>query len=134
MHAGEVMPVVESASESLPTPDLVKRALAEARELVELEVRLAKAELREDLVEAKRAAVAGALAIGIALLVVDALLVAVILALGGTVAAALIVAAALAALVVVSAAVAYAAAPKTLLGKTREHLKTDATELKERVA
>lgn len=133
MHARAGMPVVQPPPETLSTPDLVKQVLTEARDLVELEVRMAKAELREDLSEAKRAAIAGGLAVGIAMLVIAALLVAVIFALGGTVVAALIVAAALAALAAVSIAVAYATAPKSLLGKTREHLKTDASELKEHV-
>jgi uncharacterized membrane protein YqjE len=128
------MPVVQAPPDAVPTVDLVTQVLAEARELVELEVRSAKQELREDLAEATRAVIAAALAIAIGLLVLAALVVAVIIALGGTVAAALIVAAALAALAVISLAVAYAAAPKTLLGKTRQHLKDDVSALKEHVA
>jgi uncharacterized membrane protein YqjE len=134
MHARNGMSAIQEPPELLPTTDLVKQALSEARDLVQLEVRIAKEELREELVEAKRAAIAGALAIGIAMLVLGALLVAVILALGGTVGAALVVAAGLAALAAISVAVAYATAPKSVLGKTRKHLKQDATELKEHVA
>jgi uncharacterized membrane protein YqjE len=134
MHATDSMPVADSLLESASTPELAKRALIEARELVELEVRIAKEELREDLAEAVRAAIAAALAIGIAMLVLGALVVAVILALGGTVVAALMVAAALAVLAIVSMALAYASAPKSLLGKTRKHLKDDRTALKEHVA
>ena len=128
------MAAFETPPKSVPTADLIKQTLAEARDLVELEVRLAKEELKADVVEAKRAAIAGALGLGILLLLLGALVVAVILALGGTVGAALIVSAGLALLAATSVAVAYAIAPKSLLGKTRRHLKQDATELKEHVA
>lgn len=127
------MSALQSPPDLLPTAELVKQALGEARGLVELEVRIAKEELRAELLEAKRAAIAGTLAIGIAMLVLGALIVALIFALGGTVAAALVVAAALAALAAISVAVAYATAPKSVLGKTRQHLKDDAETLKEHV-
>ena len=133
MHAPFAMPEVQSPAGAVPTAELIRQALTEARELATLEVRIAKEELREELAEAQHAAIAGALAIAVALLVLVALVVAVILALGGTVGAALIVAAALAGLAVVSVIVAYAAAPKSLLAKTRQHLKKDAAELKEHV-
>jgi uncharacterized membrane protein YqjE len=127
------MSALQSPPELLPTPDLVKEVLGEARSLIELEVRIAKEELREELNEAKRAAIAGSLAIAIGMLVLGALIVAVILALGGTVGAALVVAAALAALAAISVAVAYGMAPKSVLGKTRQHIKQDANTLKEHV-
>jgi uncharacterized membrane protein YqjE len=133
MHAPFAMPEVQPQAGAVPTTELIRQALTEARELAALEVRIAKEELREELAEAQHAAVAGALAVASALLVLVALLVAVILALGGTVMAALIVAAALAGLAIVSVIAAYTAAPKSLLGRTRQHLKKDAAELKEHV-
>lgn len=45
--------------ESAPTTDVVKQALGEVRELVQLDLRLAKQELREDLLQMKRATIAG---------------------------------------------------------------------------
>jgi len=66
-------------------------------------------------------------------LTLGALLVAVILALGGTAVTALVVAAVLAVLAVASIAAAYALVPKTVLGQTREHLKGDVEQLKEHV-
>jgi uncharacterized membrane protein YqjE len=133
MHALDGMSALQSPPELLPTTELVKQALGEARGLVELEVRIAKDELRAEMMEAKRAAIAGTLAIGSAMLVLAALMVAVIFALGGTVGAALAVAAALAVLAVASVAVAYAMAPKSMLKKTRQQLKNDADALKEHV-
>ena len=134
MHTEWAMAAVQMPSESVPTAELLRQTLDEARKLVTLEVRIAREELKQDLVEAKRAAIAGALALGMALLVLGALVVALILALGGTAGAALSVAAALAALTAFSVAFAYSAAPKSLLGKTRQHLKEDANEIKEHVA
>ena len=133
MH-GELSMAVQMPPESISTSELLKQTIEEARELVKLEVGIAREELKQDLREAKRAAIAGALALGMAVLVLDALVVAIILALGGTASAALAVAAALAALTALSVAFAYTAAPKSLLGKTRQHLKEDANEIKEHMA
>jgi uncharacterized membrane protein YqjE len=124
------MAAVQMPPESVPTADLVKQTLVEARDLVKLEVRIAKEELEEDLLEAKRAAYAGVLAVALGLLALAALVVAVILAIGGTPGAAVVVAVGLGALTAISAASAYAAAPKSLLAKTRRHLEDDATALK----
>ncbi len=123
----------DATAKSAPTSELLAGALAEARELVKLEVRIAKAELKEELAEAKRAAIAAGVAAASGLLTLTALLVAAILALGGTAAVALIAAGALAAVAVTSIAAAYASAPKTVLGHTREHLKDDISSLKEHV-
>ncbi|HEY3493472.1 MAG TPA: phage holin family protein, partial [Polyangiaceae bacterium] len=43
-------------ADATPMTDLVKQAVAETRQLVELEVRIAKAEMKEELAHAKRAA------------------------------------------------------------------------------
>jgi len=117
--------------ETISTADLVKQTLAEAHELVRLEVRIAREELKEDLAEARRAAIAGLLAVVLGELALGALVVALILAVGGTPGAALVVAVGLAALTTASAALAYTMVPKLVLGKTRRHLEADAAELKE---
>lgn len=127
-------PNVRAAAGATPASELLAQALSEARELVTLEVRLAKAELKEEIAGAKRAALAGAVGGVFVTLALAALLVAVILALGGTAAIALIVAAVLAVLGAASIAIAYASAPKAVLEHTREQLKGDVEQLKEHVA
>lgn len=127
-------PNVHPARAAMPASELLAQALSEARELVSLEVRLAKAELKEEIARTKRAAIAGAVGTVFVTLALAALLVAVILALGGTAGTALIVAAVLAVLGAASMAIAYASAPKAVLGQTREQLKDDVEQLKEHVA
>jgi hypothetical protein len=114
-----------------PTSDLLKQALAEARELVELEVRIAKEEMREELGRTKRSAIAGAAAAVLALLTLSALVMALILGLGGGVREALLVALGLGVLGGTAGAVTYALAPKAILPRTRDNLKKDVHELKE---
>jgi len=116
------------------TVDLAKQVLADARELVQLEVRLAKAELLEEMAEAKRAAIAAVFAFGFALLALSALVVALVLALGATPFAALAVAGGFVAVAAGLGIYAYSAAPHSLLGRTRQHVKDDISELKEHVA
>jgi uncharacterized membrane protein YqjE len=116
------------------TVDLAKQALGDARELVQLEVRLARAELMEELAGVKRAAVAGLLGFACVLLAFSALVMALVLALGGTAGAALAVAAGFLALGAGLGAFAYAALPRSILDRSRHHLKRDISELKEHAA
>lgn len=116
------------------TVELAKQALVDARQLVQLEVKLARAELIEEFAAAKRAAIAFALAFAFALLALSTLVVALVLAIGGTPVAALAVAAALAALGAGAGAFAYATMPHSILDRTRRHVKDDINQLKEHVA
>jgi hypothetical protein len=118
-------------SEPATTTDLVQRVLQEARELVKLEVGIAKAELREQVSQVKRAGVAAALAVSCLLLCLCTLLMALVLALGNTVVAALLVALGLAVISGSLAWMAFALAPKSVLGRTREHARSDVNEIKE---
>ncbi len=127
------MPVVDLSSSSPSTGELVKQVLAEARELITLEVRIAQAEVREELVRTQRAAVAFGLACGVVLLALGAFVVAIILAFGGTVLAALLVGAALAVLGAVCVALAWSQVPKSVLDHTRAHVRQDAAVLREHV-
>ncbi|HTQ06868.1 MAG TPA: phage holin family protein [Polyangiaceae bacterium] len=127
------MAVVDLSSSSPSTGELVKQVVAEARELVTLEVRIAEAELREELAQTRRAAFASGLAYGVVLLALGACVVAVILAVGATVVAALLVAAALAVLAAIAVAVAWTSAPKSLLGHARANVRRDAAVLREHV-
>ena len=127
-------PVDDAVRGSASARELVAQVLSEAKELVRLEVRLARAELKDEIRRAKRAAVAGAIGAVFVILTLAILLVAVVLALGGTAIAALVVAAALAVLGATSLGLAYASMPKQVLEHTREQMKEDVEHLKEHVA
>jgi len=127
------MPVVDLSSSAPTTGELVKHILVEARELVTLEVRIAKAELHEEFERTKRVAMIFGIAFGFVVLALSAFVVAAILAFGGTVIAALLVGAVLAALAAVAVAVAVASVPKSVLGHTRANMKQDAAVLREHV-
>lgn len=127
-------PVDYAGPRATPASELLAQTLSEARELVRLEVRLARAELKEEVARAKRAAIVGAIGATFVVLALSSLVVAAVLALGGTAVTALVVAAVLAGLGVASIAIAYAAVPKAVLGQTREQIKSDVEQLKEHVA
>lgn len=126
--------VVDPKQHSPSTPELVKQVLADARELIALEARLAVQEARTEMLQIKQAAIVMAVAVVLGLLSIGTLLLAVVLALGGTPLDALIVAAALLVCAGIGAAYAYAVVPKRPLQKTRERLRLDANELKEHIA
>jgi uncharacterized membrane protein YqjE len=131
----ELPSVTDSTSiDPRSTSELVTQAVREMRELVDLEIKLAKEEVRGELVQAKRAAVAGALALALGLWAVAVLLVALILALGGTALNALIVGAVLLLACAGGAAYAYTAVPRDLLHQSRNRLKDDINRLKEHAA
>jgi uncharacterized membrane protein YqjE len=125
------MTMPHDISEPVPTGELMKRVVQEARELVKLEVELAKAELKEHVARTKRAAVAGGLAVLCLFLCTSALVVALVLALGGTVEVALLVALGLVLVGGILGWAAYALVPKSLLDRTRAHAKNDVNEFKE---
>ena len=117
----------------MPTTELMRQVLDEARELVRLETRLARDEVREDLEQLKSAAIFGGAALVMALLALSALLVAAILALGASAVVALVVAAALLLGASLLAGRAYQRMPKPPLARTRERLTSDVTQLKEHI-
>ncbi|MEO8183552.1 MAG: phage holin family protein [Deltaproteobacteria bacterium] len=123
---------IETVTE-LSTPELLRQALDETKELVRLEIKLAQAELHEDVRKLKVAgillAIAGALFI-VALAMFD---VAVVFALGGTASAAVIVAFIVLAEVAVVGFIGYRQLPKVPLERTRSRLATDVRALKEQV-
>lgn len=116
------------------TADLVREAVEEGRELVRLEVALAKEEMKIELKQLERAAISGGVAVAASLLSLSSLAVAVILAFGATVLAALLVA--LGFVVVAGAAglAGYGMLPKVPLEKTRHRFETDLSQLKEHIA
>jgi uncharacterized membrane protein YqjE len=126
--------IAEPVFESGSTVEIAKQALAEAKELIELEIQLAKVEARDELKKMKAAAIAGALAFTLLLLGLSAWVTALILALGLAPLYALAVGGGLVLLAGAAAAYAYSAIPKAPLDHTRERLKEDIQRLREHTA
>jgi len=120
--------------EDSSTADLVREAMDEAKELVRLEVELAKEEVKEEIAHVQRAAIGFGIAAASGIVVLSLLSVALVLALGGTAVAALIVAAVFLALGGLAAFLGYRMLPKSPLEKTRHRLQNDVNQLKEHIA
>jgi uncharacterized membrane protein YqjE len=117
----------------LSTPELVRQTMEETKELVRIEVSLAREELRDDVLQLKTVAIVGSVALVAALLTLSTLVLTIVFALGGTVLVALIATAVLALASGVMAAIAYKQFPKVPLERTRARLKSDINQLKEHV-
>lgn len=131
MASRETTALYEHSPNSMPTPELVRQTVEEARELLLLEVRLAREEAKEDFVRYRRLG----FETGAALLFLNAgvstLVLAAVLAAGATPLLALAVGAAL---VLVSMALAfhvYRAVPGFPLRRTLSRWKSEVQELKE---
>jgi uncharacterized membrane protein YqjE len=136
-----VMAIDVSPSERSPamleeasTADLVREAMDEAKELVRLEVELAKEEVKEELKQVEHAAIGFGIAAAASVLVLCLLAVALVLALGGTALAALAVAGAFLVIGGLAAWLGYGMLPKSPLVKTRHRLQNDVNQLKEHIA
>lgn len=113
------------------TTELLREAIEETRELVKLEVELAKDEVREELADAKRAAIMFGVAAVAALLAAAMLFVALALAIFPGPVPALVIGGALIVTAAVLGLVAWRRTPKKPLGRTQRRLETDARVLKE---
>jgi uncharacterized membrane protein YqjE len=140
-HRENMMVIDVSPSERSPaqleevsTADLVREAMDEGKELVRLEVALAKEELKEEVKHVERAAVFFGVATAASVLVLCLLAMALVLALGGTAVVALVVAAAFLVVGGLAAWIAYGMLPKKPLEKTRNRLQSDVNQLKEHIA
>lgn len=125
----ERMPLEEAS-----TADLVRAALDEAKELVRIEVALAKDEVKAEVNGVKRAAIFFAVATAGALVFLSMLGVALVFALGATAPAALGVAAGFLLITAVAAYVGWSTLPKKPLDRTRQRLQSDVNQLKEHIA
>jgi uncharacterized membrane protein YqjE len=110
-------------SGEIGTVELVQRAMSDARELVRLEVALAKDELRTDLIEAKAAIIRAGIAVVLALSGLASLVVAFGLALGPI--AALALALVLLTMAVTLGRAAFRRLPKKPLSSTLQRLRSD---------
>lgn len=120
--------------DDLSTRALVMDALDEAKQLVRIEVELAKAEAMQELEQVKRAAIGFGISLAATVLVLCLLAMALVLALGGTPVAALGVAGGFMVLGGAGAFIGYSFLPKAPLEKTRRRLQTDVNQLKEHIA
>jgi hypothetical protein len=120
--------------EEASTADLVREAMDEAKELVRLEVALAREDVKAELVQVQRAAIGLGIAAGATVIVLCLLAVALVLALGGTPLAALGVAGGFVVIGGIAGYAGYGMLPKNPLEKTRHRLQTDVNQLKEHIA
>jgi hypothetical protein len=141
-HEQEKRMVIEvPASERSPamleeasTAELVKEAMDEGRELIRLEVALAKEEVKAELKQVQHAAISMGVAAACALMVLCLLSVALVLALGGTAVVALLVALAFLVVGGLAAFLGYGMLPKRPMEKTRHRFENDVNQLKEHIA
>ena len=120
--------------EAASTADLVREAMDGARELVRLEVALAKEEMKVEAKQVKRAAIGLGVALASLVLVLCLLSMALVLALGGTAIVAILIALVFLVIGGVGALVGYGMLPKSLLGRTRHRIEKDVNQLKEHIA
>ena len=117
----------------LHTPELLRQALDQSRELVRLELELAQRELREDARKLKWAGLLLVMAGAMFIVALAMFHVAVVFALGATASAALIVAVIVLTEVAVLGFFGYRQLPKVPLERTRARLSTDVRALKEQI-
>jgi hypothetical protein len=120
-------------SNSVPTPELIRQAVDGARELVRLELRLAREELRNDVARFTRIAVWSGVLYSLANVCLATLVFGSVLLSGGGAGVAFAVAGILALLVAVLAFVVYRILPGVPLKRTRARLQSEMTEFKEHV-
>jgi uncharacterized membrane protein YqjE len=130
IHAPDLAPHVTALS----TSELIRQTLEETKELARLEIKLAREEVRDDLVQLQRFAIMAGVSLLLAIVTLTVLVVAVILALGGTALAALAVSGVLILLCGGAAVVAYQNLPKVPLQRTQARLKADIQQFKEHAA
>lgn len=116
------------------TAELLREALDEAKELARIEVELARADVKSEIVRSKRAAIGFGAALVAALMVLCLLGYALVMALGGTALVALVVAGCFLVVAGVAALIGYSLLPKKPLEATRSRLQLDVNQLKEHIA
>jgi uncharacterized membrane protein YqjE len=120
-----------SSTEEIPVAKLVEAALREGRELVKVEIQLAKLEAKKEVKKSVKASLGFLVAGMFAFMGFVLLIVALVLALGGTALAALGVALGALVLAVGAALLSYSLLPKEPLEHTRHHVADDLKQLKE---
>ncbi len=114
--------------------DLVRAAVDDARELVRLEVALARGEVAAELRAMGRAALGFALALAAAVVALTMFTVAVVIALSAPAWSVAVAGASFLVGAMIAAAAGYGALPKNPLEQTRARLETDLRQIKENLA
>lgn len=115
------------------TTDLVKEAIAEAKELMQVEIALARDEIGQEIARAKASGVALGAAAAAGLLGAALVLVAIALAIAPRPLPALLIGLALLVVALVMGLVGYGRVPKRPMERTRGRLESDVRLLRERV-
>ena len=126
------MALTDDPLSNASTTELVKQALDEAKQLVRLEVELAKDEMRREVKEAKASAIALGVAAMAGVLLLATLIAVLVVAIGPI--GGLVVAGVLAVLGGLCAFAGYKMLPKKPLHDTRKRIERDVHGLKERMA
>lgn len=116
--------------DEMSTLDLLQETIRDAKELVRIEVELAKVEAKQQISDTKGAAIAFGAAATLGLLALAMLLTAILLAIGPTPVVALIMAAVLLVGAVVVALIGRAKIPRTAMVRTRARVERDVEELR----
>ncbi len=116
------------------TGDLIKEALAEAQNLVRLEVKLAKEDVKTEVKSASRAAIGFGIAVASSLMMMTMLAVALVLAIGPSPWAALLIAGGFMVVCAVAAVIGYTQIPKNPLARTLNRMESDVNQMKEHIA
>jgi urease accessory protein UreF len=117
-----------------PTTELVREALEATRDLVRIEIALAREEIGRQVAAAKRGAVAFAVAAVAAIVALSMILAALALAMPSAAVAAALIAAVLFAVAVTLGALGWRSLPKKPLARTQSRLENDVKKVKERIA
>jgi hypothetical protein len=117
-----------------PVTELIREALDDTRELVRIEVALARDELRHEVASAKVGAVAGGIAIAVAVAALTMFVVAVVLALKAGWIGALVAGAILLAVALTLGLIGWQLMPRAPMGQTKGRLQANVAQLKERIA
>jgi hypothetical protein len=125
---------VRGAVQEPGTVELVENALRDARELMQLELALARRELKDEVSTVTRAAVGFVLGFACVVVTLALLGSALVIALGGTALVALGVAGGSLVMGLIAGGVGYSLLPNKPLAKTRRHLSDDYKQLKEHLA
>jgi uncharacterized membrane protein YqjE len=116
--------------DEMSTLDLLQETIRDAKELVRIEVELAKVEAKQQISDTKGAAIAFGAATTLGLLALAMLLTAILLAIGPTPVVALIMMAVLLVGAVVGALIGRAKIPRTPMVRTRARVERDVEELR----
>jgi hypothetical protein len=117
-----------------PVTDLIREVIGEGRELVRIEVALARDELGREMAAAKTSAIAFGCAAAVAVTALTMFVVALVLALRGGWAGALVAGAILLAAALGLGLAGWSALPKKPLEQTKGRLRAEVKQLRERMA